>query len=55
MPTYSIQIMEDGRCKLSAQYIGSRSETICKNFSQAIALLETWYSEDKNLAQWGKN
>jgi hypothetical protein len=54
MLSYKIEVLSDGRCKLIAQYIGSQSETVCKNFSDAIALLETWYQEDKNFSQWGK-
>jgi hypothetical protein len=52
---YTIEINENG-VKLTADYgHGSTCETRPKNFAQAIELIETWYQEDKNLTQWGKN
>jgi hypothetical protein len=27
---------------------------VCKNFSDAVELIETWYREDLNFSKWGK-
>jgi hypothetical protein len=54
MLSYKIEILEDGRCKVTAQYIGSNTVTVCKNFSAAVELIETWYREDLNFSKWGK-
>jgi hypothetical protein len=51
---YTIEIFKDGRCKLTAFYTGSHTETVCKNFSDAVELLEIWYGEDLNFSKWGK-
>jgi hypothetical protein len=50
---YTLEIKPQG-VLLRAEYVGSSCSTFCKNFAQAIELLETWYGEDKNVAQWGQ-